>query len=820
MVSSIPIQRLNILAFDNGLMALSDIKTLQEDLKNPATQIQAMKTAVSMIQQGHDLSEISSDVLKIFDTSNPKLKLLCNVYLRRCCMNRPACQLMSTHIFLKDFNDRNWVIQRCAAEYAVELGDEVLIKSYVYDIKRMSMHDKPEIRRGIARTLRLFHQKNRPLFFEQGLENILRKLMTDTEECVSTTAFHTLSNIELSKGDTNDIDSVDDASPVRILTTDELVVALENAYEEVKIYKMRSILSVLKAKKLSTQHVPLLRKLSSSSDVAIFYLASKKLLEISQADLTYVFEQACGFMNMRNEQLYNLLLFIETLASKMEPNSFHFAIHNEDPDYIIEAKMRIMFLMRNPLIEHHLKDQAVNPKYNIQILELCVHHDVVINNVLEYIKHNQLDILLKTLLKFDEIPEKWKIKVSSYMKESIWVDNDGRIALVKDRNVEADIYRVHVEQEKCNKCQTGVLALEVAGKYSTDVPEWIHDLEYGLYCNELIRFFLRLFNRGILDYNACLLKLKDIQTKVPLSRKARHIIMHITKVPCTSLSHLIHEKIEFSNVIKSIQPETYLDFIITENLHEIQFRTSLMKSKPYVESNKGNIAICATTLQPSAYRKDIEIVEKIPLHINTPEYEGDLEISENSLILRTENIVNPLTVNCRIFEMAGNPYGHHLQDLILKNSESKKHEITTGFVPTSDHGESLVQESLETSSFAYEATIVIEHPGIQCVLEIRPDMIGHALALIIGEKTYFVVLELQMFIKPLVCEEVTHDQKFTELEKYIITDTFDLKDVYPVNDTLFSFSLLEYAVYGRSYSNQIVFKSDSEILDVLRKSMS
>ena len=55
---------------ENPLEEPREIHELQAELRNSKTSIKAMKTIVSMIQLGHDVTGVYNDVLKIIDTSN------------------------------------------------------------------------------------------------------------------------------------------------------------------------------------------------------------------------------------------------------------------------------------------------------------------------------------------------------------------------------------------------------------------------------------------------------------------------------------------------------------------------------------------------------------------------------------------------------------------------------------------------------------------------------------------------------------------------------------------------------------------------------
>ncbi|ELA42372.1 uncharacterized protein VICG_00470 [Vittaforma corneae ATCC 50505] len=89
------------LVLGNAIQEPRPIDELRRELSSSTTQIKAMKTVVSMLQQGYDVNMLLGDILKIIDTNNYELKVLCSFYLRNTCFGRPACQLMCTHTFFQ-----------------------------------------------------------------------------------------------------------------------------------------------------------------------------------------------------------------------------------------------------------------------------------------------------------------------------------------------------------------------------------------------------------------------------------------------------------------------------------------------------------------------------------------------------------------------------------------------------------------------------------------------------------------------------------------------------------------------------------------------
>ena len=149
----------NFLA-ENDLEEPRETADLQIELKSIKTSIKAMKTIISMIQQGYDMSDVYSDVLKIIDTNNYELKVLCSFYLKYVSVNKPACQIMCTQFLLKDFNEYNPKIQKLAVLDSTLLSDEILLKNYVEDIKKMCKHSSPDIRFATTFSIVNFYLKN------------------------------------------------------------------------------------------------------------------------------------------------------------------------------------------------------------------------------------------------------------------------------------------------------------------------------------------------------------------------------------------------------------------------------------------------------------------------------------------------------------------------------------------------------------------------------------------------------------------------------------------------------------------------------------
>lgn len=233
------LKKINLFLGDNTIMEPEEIRILQNNLKNPATQESALKTAVSMAQRGHDTSALCTEVLKTANTGSLRLKIFCNVFFKYSAATRPACQLLCTHSLLKDFNDKFWQVQRSAVLDSVLLSDEIIVRNYVYDLKRMSMHSRHEIRAASAHSLGIVYLKAPLLFFEQSLHSVLRTLVHDQNRQVAVTALRSAATVEAAAGC-----SAAQSQP-ELLTIEEILSLIEKHREAETTDVVRAAMGLL-----------------------------------------------------------------------------------------------------------------------------------------------------------------------------------------------------------------------------------------------------------------------------------------------------------------------------------------------------------------------------------------------------------------------------------------------------------------------------------------------------------------------------------------------------------------------------------------------
>lgn len=825
MSNSLSLQKLSLMVFDNALLEPVEIRTLQEELRNPGTQGQAMRTAVSMIQQGHDLSAICSDVLKIIDTADPKLKLLCSVYLRRHCADRPACQLMCTHTFLKDFNDRSWSIQRTATTDAVFLADDVIIKNYIYDLKRMCMHERGEVRAAAARSLSIFCTKSSDLFLAHGLDRVLRAMVEDECDVVAVAALQAVAAIEQAEG----------CRDIALISISDVKTLIEKSHR--KTHRLRAAMGVLAYKKVGVHFKETLRKLIHSADVAIFYTAANKLLEIDKTAVGDVFEQACGFLDLRDEQLYNMLLYIESLADSVEYNNSLFTIHYNDPDYIKKIKIGILFRNRNPRNLDQLSDQIHDHKFNIQVFSLCLKHNRVMPEVLDSIASFQLEEFFGVILESASMSGEWLCILSRFVHECISVDKNGVFRVHgKEEDSAADAEAATDGNGLLCKSKPAGAALEAAGRLCATIPDWIFRVKPEAHTMGLVRFFCVMMYKQAISKGQCVNYLKNLRREAPHLRRIKFIIRNIDQMHPDDVARGWRDT-----------PPRYFDDSCGKpgNSELVVCETGVLEARPYagnpVSAKHGELDdSLEAENDPSG---NFRIVRELPLLIDIPGYRGILDITGTNCTLRTDAVEGEMTVMYGVeggIKKSSNPGSLDVMQQskrFLEYSRAfpnagvgddfggtegcsgviEKDCVPDGRQEDRAHSDDALDESFVRHEDRLVRGVKIDREGEKTLFKIEASDINKSLRFTINEYTYFIAIDVYKLIKPHLCDSIFLENSFAELKDYIMLDSFDMANAYIVNDTSFCFTILGNIVCGKSFSNQIVLKGDAAILDGLKR---
>lgn len=480
----------------SGIRSSRPINTILNEIKESSFIIKALKTIISMIQRGEDVSELYGEIIKIIDTSDHNIKSLCNQYLLLVCSERPAIQLMCVHTFLKDFNDRNINVQRLALIYSVLLSDEIIVKNYVKEIKRLAFHTNTEIKIAATRSLSILFLKNKKLFIKEKLVSCLRVLLKDSNYKVSLASLNAFSIIE----------ATDNLIQMKYL----IQILKYHIYQRNEI-GIRYSLNVLKYKRLHAQHQNLYLSLTSTSDICILYLVFTKLLEAGLTTYQAFYERLREFYNTEYEEAYNIYLLICSFVDRITVISSDFAILDSDPEFIKDIKIEILFKINDEFSKGEI-ERLVVIEYNImKIFEMSIKYKILISSLFEKIENENRDKILLILQKYF-----WMLL--DITDTEILVDNVWQ----KQLSVFLNNFKTGFKNEHT--------LIELCSKVCNNIPKTIFKLYSKENCMHLIKYFIVIMNRNIITEEHCmnyLGKIKDSMPYIPtidiVTRNLNHI---------------------------------------------------------------------------------------------------------------------------------------------------------------------------------------------------------------------------------------------------------------------------------------------------------
>lgn len=597
-------QKIANLILDFKIQDPRPINELRKELSNSSTQVKAMKTIVSMLQQNYDSNLLLGDIIKIIDTNNYELKVLCSFYLRNTCFNRPACQLMCTHTFLKDFNDCNYKIQQLAVIDSIYLSDEILMKNYVKDLLRMCSHPKEEIRMLSARSLSLYYLKNRKLFFEKNLLKNLKFLLEDENEDVIISALKAISVIE---------------SREHVVDHKLILKIAYNFYERGNNNGLRWALNVLKYIKVDENIYKLIIKTVKSNDIGIFYLSSKKLLEHGE-NHQMIFNIATEFLNVRPEHLYNLLIFIYSIIENVEIDIFDFFINNSvDEINILKAKILLKKYNKmspkdqNIVLSNILQYINSNEHFTEEILKEMI----IENNYLPEIVDKVIptDLILNCIFKYKKMlnNSKWKKAISSMLFN------------IKETKIQ-EIY------------------ITLVSEFCDQVPNLVYKLENEELCLQLVKMYVVMLQRNKIKSDECIKHLKRIQKKFKMIKRTGIVINNLENIdPENILFEELKINKEDENLISvdfSLNYKSKDDLKMVEDISKsesMEINDSVIDNNDSINKKEQNLNANKIDINKN---KDVSF-ERFPVFIDLVDFKGLLDIERNKLILTVDILERP-----------------------------------------------------------------------------------------------------------------------------------------------------------------------------------
>ncbi len=175
--------------------------------------------------------------------------------------------------------------------------------------------------------------------------------------------------------------------------------------------------------------VSLLRRLIKHSDISVFYLASQKLLELDISYAKDVFDQACSFIDLRNEQMYNLLKYVHWLGIFVDFNPMIFAINYNDPDYIKTEKIKIYLSKMKNVSKANLLQQIIKCNDKCTTFYLCIEHNVVFDELLLNFDINTFINICKKLIEINDIKNKWINVIRKFIENNIILSKNNVLSI-------------------------------------------------------------------------------------------------------------------------------------------------------------------------------------------------------------------------------------------------------------------------------------------------------------------------------------------------------------------------------------------------------
>jgi len=768
------IKKLGTLVFNASMEPPRSLKQLKHELTVPETQLKAMKAILSMIQQNYDMGVLYCDVLKITNTTDKDLKLLCNIYLLLTCSDRPACQLMCTQTFIKDFNSGNWQIIKLALIYSVKLSDEIIIKNYVAEIKKMCSHPRKEIKVTAAKCISWVYSKNKNLFFNENFAASLKSLLNDQDDNVVIAALRSIADVEAREN---------------IITTSEIIKKLNNFTAKGDPIGMKEALGVLKYKRMTSQMKQILLKLLNNNDIAVFYLAAAKIIENDSQCYQRIYEISKGFFNARPEQLFNILWFVSTFIDKVESRNEDFAILSTDPDYIQDIKILILIKKHDEFAKEEIQRLLKRKVRVMKILECLLRCNVINADVFKYIEPEQTDQTLliiqrnyRSLIQFhnysQSISKAWQGIIDEYLNS------------VKTQMKESQLY------------------IELCGKVCTSIPSLIFKLENEHNALYLLKFYSQMLNRNIIGIKQCKNFLKNLKKSVPHMPLVRLVLDNIENV---NAEDICQDLFQISK--KNVPEESRIDFPILKNYDD-----DVLQGRPFEKSNfsgssdfgmktRGKVHCSPDqTFEINVsngkilneYSKSVEEIasyraagnkcrsltvintEDLPIFIDTKNFKGTVDIFDDEIVLTVD---------------------------ILDNCQKIQYDFSqTDKFNREDASRSSNKESYE-----------LVEEGKYVLQKLANKDINETIRFYIDDMIFECQLNVYKMIRPYKCDENVFEKYFEEAEDMLDLVSFVNENTFKIDETRYTFKVLKNVVYAKYSNDRTILKGKKAIIDYFRE---
>ncbi|KAL6122361.1 hypothetical protein NUSPORA_00602 [Nucleospora cyclopteri] len=510
------------------------VSQLTAGLQEKSTRVETMKRIISMQQQGYDLSVLHTEVLKQIDTTSEEFKFLSNIYMRTNFINRPGSQLMCVNTFLKDFCDRNPNIQRMAIIEAINLSDEVIVKSYVRSLMRMLNSESVDLKSTVVISLATLYKKNRTLFLESGFTDKLSSLLTDSNDKVVISTLILINFLERYEN---------------FINLNDLLELSKSFLVQNNVQGLRLICNVLKSKQINESYKKYLEQLLLYGDVCIFYSVSAILLRFDDNNVKKtIFDCAISFMNLRKEHQYNILLFIKENLTDLDYNTYHFSIFEDDFEAIKKLKLQLLFNKLDKIAVEEIKGLINRQELIPDIFNGSILKKIYFPGILNFITKIKATEILVVCLKNLEL-----------------LKSNDKLYLLWRADLNEFLQRLTPEPHMIP------VYLEVTSSICTSIPPFIFKIKENHLL--LLRFYLNCYWNGIISRDHCINYIKN---------KRRDVMeLKIAKVIEQNLEFAIPDDIlSFNFTLKDKKAVETVDFMIVDKPVENEnFHDKLKKRK-------------------------------------------------------------------------------------------------------------------------------------------------------------------------------------------------------------------------------------------------
>lgn len=737
---------------------------------NSKRQIKGARSLVSRMQRGEDLFELCNDVIKAMDTRDPELKRMLNLYLVKYVQGWPAKQLICINTVLKDLGDVNSEMRHCAIQDSGLLGDGAVIKNYVNPLKEHGVSALPETRRKVADSLRNYFRKDPRLFHDEDLCDLLRDLVFDEDAGVCASALNSVQAIE---------------KETRVLSTKDIYILFGKAIKTGNREILGSLLEVMNNRAEdfldASPLVPLLR----SCSLRIFRQASDLAISIDPSYRQIVFDHLKGFLNSKDEELYLVLDYAESLLDHVKYDNSCFAIYHSDRKYNKIKKLKILFKRLDSISVSEIKNQCRDEELLGVILKESLIADYLIEEPFKYIR--KADEIIRVLYSEDAISEKWSGLIEKF--------------LMSAREVQ--------ERQKY---------IYLCGRYVHEIPSEVIRIQ-SLYIpslvNETARFYLILHRRGVVNLEETLGHLRLVQ-KSPKDR-IRAVINELKTRGIGVFSAFCDIKKRDLNSTKACR---------SVGIKYEEKTTSILDGKPYyglsedgfLRENSGE-ALEKFREEEKSLREECSSLERGETQTTELSSAGESSPFPGNgsqcpaLFLGKEDEEN---VWLRFAESHRPVEGKR-----AKEKESTRLIDTLGLKGIlAIAGEEVILQVdvLESPLVIYYRckgrlnSIKIDGEGTFSLFTIGLPVINSEFSLTIGKSNYEIYLGIRSLMNPFECSKDEFERKFHELRDHILLGEIDTGKAYAVDNHRFSFSVLGSKFYGKHLNGQAILKGPRKLL--------